>query len=386
MRETDMLESDASNLDVLDALVEPAAGEPNFAGLYMGDTGIAGPQGSQEILGDPLLHSWHQTTQAEDGSTEQADLRMDFQTVLDRLNPELRMIAAKLMDGQALTADEEARMPELRTVFAEAGMEPESRYPCSEPADEYHGQTETYLSSSQLKDFRRCPKLYHRKQLGLIPRKESEAFFIGEAGHTLILEGVETFNAKYAVGGPVNPSTGKPYGSLTKKFAEWAEAQGKPVLTEDQHRLIWNMAAAVDEHAEAKKLFSEGKPEQVCRAEYRGVPCQIRIDWLASRGIVDLKTCDDLTWFGADAKRYGYAHQLAFYRAVYALVVGQVVPVWLVAAEKKEPYRVGVWKVDPEILNHAQRENEAAIARLTYCRNTYTWPTDYEEVRVFDYV
>ena len=37
------------------------------------------------------------------------------------------------------------------------------------------------------------------------------------------------------------------------------------------------------------------------------------MDWFdAHRGIADLKTCDNLDWFEADARRYGYAHQLAF--------------------------------------------------------------------------
>ena len=68
---------------------------------------------------------------------------------------------------------------------------------------------------------------------------------------------------------------------------------------------------------------SEGEAEGVVRAKYCDLPCQIRMDWFdAHQGIVDLKTCDDLTWFEADARRYGYAHQLAFYRAVLAQVIG----------------------------------------------------------------
>ena len=68
-------------------------------------------------------------------------------------------------------------------------------------------------------------------------------------------------------------------------------------------------------------LLEYGEPEGVVRADYCGMPCQIRMDWFEPHhGIVDLKTCDDLTWFEADARRYGYAHQLAFYRAVLAQV------------------------------------------------------------------
>jgi hypothetical protein len=43
-----------------------------------------------------------------------------------------------------------------------------------------------------------------------------------------------------------------------------------------------------------------------------------------------------------------------------------------------------VWRVEPEILNHAQRANEAAIQRLLTCQRDDHWPTGYEDVRVFD--
>ena len=102
------------------------------------------------------------------------------------------------------------------------------------------------------------------------------------------------------------------------------------------------------------------------------------------RGIVDFKTCDDLTWFEADARRYGYAHQLAFYRAVLAQVIGIVMPAYIIAVEKKEPFRAGVWRISEDTLAQAQKENEAAIERMKRCIATDTWPTGYEECRVFD--
>ena len=82
------------------------------------------------------------------------------------------------------------------------------------------------------------------------------------------------------------------------------------------------------------------------RAEYCGTRCQIRIDWThPHRGIVDLKTCDELDWFEADARRYRYMTQFAFYQAVLAKVISQFVPVHVVAVEKREPFRCGVWRL-----------------------------------------
>ena len=101
-------------------------------------------------------------------------------------------------------------------------------------------------------------------------------------------------------------------------------------------------------------------------------------------GIIDLKTCDDLKWFESDFKRYGYGYQLAFYRAVLRVRLGKNVPCHVIAVEKREPYRCGVWKISAEALDFAEVENIAAIERLHECRKNSLWPTGYEEIRVID--
>ncbi len=61
-------------------------------------------------------------------------------------------------------------------------------------------------------------------------------------------------------------------------------------------------------------------------------------------------------------------------------------PVYLVAVEKREPYRCGVWRMGEDVLALAQKENEQAIGRLVRCRETDAWPTLYEDLRTFDYL
>ena len=69
------------------------------------------------------------------------------------------------------------------------------------------------------------------------------------------------------------------------------------MLDDEQAALIENMNAAVRAHEHAAALLADGVAEGVVRAEYCGVPCQARLDWLnPERGIVDLKTCDNLDW------------------------------------------------------------------------------------------
>lgn len=258
---------------------------------------------------------------------------------------------------------------------------------CHEPADVYHARAGEYLTSHRLAAFRECPLLYHRQQTGEIEDEDRPAYLIGRAAHTLILEGREAFESQYVVGGPINPKTGQPYGANTKAWAEWAAAQNKAVLTDGQALLVEEMNEAVRANALASGLLAEGVAEGVARGDYHGVPCQIRLDWLhPERGIVDLKTCDNLTWFEAEARRFGYLHQASFYRAVLAQVAGQLVAVHLIAVEKREPFRCGVWLVGQDVPGTAQRENEEAIDRLKRCRQLDQWPTGYESLRQFDYL
>lgn len=255
-----------------------------------------------------------------------------------------------------------------------------------EPAEAYHARGGEYLGSHALGKFQLCPLLYHKDRLGLITETDRPAYMLGQAAHCRILEGKDEFARRYMVSdGPINKTTGKPFKSDSQAYQNWADAQGKPIISTKNGTLIENLAVGVAMNAQAVDLIVDGVAEGVVRADYCGKPCQIRIDWLNPyRGIVDLKTCDDMTWFEADARRYGYARQLAFYRAVLAERIGELVPVHFIAVEKKEPFRCGVWLISPDTLDHCARENAAAIERLKDCERLGQWPTGYEEVRVFD--
>ena len=63
-------------------------------------------------------------------------------------------------------------------------------------------------------------------------------------------------------------------------FIQSVAAQGKPVLTHEQHALIAAMAAGVSAHPAAVDLLACGRAEGVVRVDYGGVPCQARFDWV----------------------------------------------------------------------------------------------------------
>jgi hypothetical protein len=256
----------------------------------------------------------------------------------------------------------------------------------AEPAEEYHAKAGEYLSSHQLLDFMVCPWLYRKKQLGLVRDEDAPALLLGRATHVRILEGRDAYESQFAIGGPINPRTGKPFGSNTKAFAEWAEVQGKPVLSHEQVELIEQMAAGVAMNDEAVDLLLYGRAEGVIRTTYCDTPCQVRLDWVhPHRGIVDLKTTADLTWFENETRRRRYHNQVAFYQAVLAQVIGQLIPVYLIAVEKVEPFRCGVWRVSDSTLAIARQENEEAIRRLRRAWEIDAFPTGYEVIRILEF-
>jgi hypothetical protein len=260
-----------------------------------------------------------------------------------------------------------------------------------EPAEQYHAQRDAYLSSHLLNDARKSLTLLKRKRDGLIPDQDRPAYVVGRALHTLALEGRDEYDARYAVGGPINEKTGKPYGATTKAFAEWASAQEKEILTDDQSDLVEKMAASVHGHEAAQELLSDGVAEGVVRANYAGTPCQIRMDWLnpSLNALIDLKTTDDLDYFESDARRYGYPWQIAFYRAVLAagLVCSPAdIACHFIAVEKKEPYRCGVWRVSGDVLAICQADNETVMDRVREAERTGVWPTGYEEPRAMEVI
>jgi hypothetical protein len=256
----------------------------------------------------------------------------------------------------------------------------------AEPADEYHAKAGEYLSSHQLLDFMACPWLYRKKQLGLIADYDSPALLLGRAAHVRILEGRDAYETQFAFGGPINPRTGKPFGSTTKAFAQWAEAQGKPVLSHDNVELIEQMASGVAMNDEAVDLLLYGRSEGVIRTSYCDTPCQSRFDWIhPHRGVVDLKTTADLTWFENDAKRRRYHNQMAFYQGVLGQVIDELVPVYLIGIEKTEPFRCGVWRLGDNTLAIARQENEEAIRRLRRAWEIDAFPTGYEVIRILDF-
>ena len=253
-----------------------------------------------------------------------------------------------------------------------------------EPADEYHGKAAQFMSSHQLADFRRCPQHFRRQHLGLVPRGDSDAYRLGRAAHTLILEGWEQLENEYSFGGPINAKTNKPFGRKTKAWHDAEREAGKPILDADEQHQITAMCAAVHSHRKAVELFRGGEPELTVRGSYVDVACQVRLDWVdIKRGIaVDIKTCADLEKFEYDAGRFNYLNQFAFYAAIAETAFCRHFDFYTVAVEKSEPFRAGVWLVSGDALHGARQRNERTLKEYREAIANDHWVTRFEDLRI----
>ena len=257
-----------------------------------------------------------------------------------------------------------------------------------EPEEQYHARSKTgeMLSSHMLQRFSFMPYKYWATISGLYQEPDKAEYAFGRAAHKLILEGQEAFDAAYTVSdGPINERTGKPYGKDSKVYQDWLSCQTGEVITAADYDIIDAMRKSVASHKGISKLLEgDGEAECVARAAIDGVDCQIRLDYFDPQvGIIDLKTCRDITFFESDMRAFGYCYQMAFYRAVLRQVTGRDFPVYMIAVDKTDFHVAGYWLIPSAELEVAERVNAASIKRLKECRETGVWPTGYEQKQIF---
>jgi len=105
-----------------------------------------------------------------------------------------------------------------------------------------------------------------------------------------------------------------------------------------------------------------------------------------------LKTCDDLDFFLSDARKYLYGIQFSFYQAILLRSlfdeydVDNAIParVYVIAVEKREPFRCGVFEVPDSVLAHFNAKMFAAIESLKQCQSDGEYPTLYESLRTLN--
>lgn len=255
----------------------------------------------------------------------------------------------------------------------------------------YHAKRGEYLTSSNIKDYMDCPAKFI-DNLRFDNSRSSPAMDFGTAFHCRLLEGVEAFSERYFTGGPVNPRTGAVYGSETKAYAEWVEANsqgGKRPISPNDFSLIGRMVESVYANADAKRLLDACvKREVTIRGEYFGLNLQARLDacvWDGIAVVTDIKTCDSLNGFERDIATRGYFIQLGLYGMLLGCIAnmeaGAPAKQFIIAVEKSAPNRCAVWSMHADGVDNAILD---AIHGIIESRKTGNYPHKYTGMRTFE--
>lgn len=298
------------------------------------------------------------------------------------------------------------------------------------------------LSNSGMKDLAVSPLRFWYHHINPAPKVEEEetaALRMGSALHCAVLESPEAFDSRYAcaldvssypvcldtvqeIRGWVTDHGERPKGTrkseviaqaldLMKRLGEsvpildvekarfMAANEGKTILHPDEWGRLAGMARALIEEPALAPILKHGKPEQtlVAKDPETGVLLKARLDWMAPRTTLDLKTFTvkrggSIDKAIHDALYYeGHHRQIVFYDHVRRLVTGEKLGDFdsvIAYVESDQPHEVRLKRLLPKrggSLNLywevARQEVQAYIRKYAECLNKYgdnPWRDDRE--------
>jgi hypothetical protein len=222
------------------------------------------------------------------------------------------------------------------------------------------------LGSTSLKTLAtRTPAHY---QHSLKHPKQSAAFDLGTAAHSLILEQDESG----VVVIDVDAKRGKAWTDPAGK----AEAEEKIALTSKEWAQVKAMRDSVMSHDVAGPLLTGHKAEQSVFWDEDGLALKCRPDAWHRGVLVDLKTTAsaDPNEFGKTAHNFGYHQSAAHYIDGVKVATGEELPFKFVLVEKTAPYLVSVVELDWEALGIGRGLNDRAKRIYRECIESGKWP------------
>jgi hypothetical protein len=235
--------------------------------------------------------------------------------------------------------------------------------------EQYEAERNNVLTSSALVTFARCPMTLHQMREGVIRTETTRDMVVGTALHYMVQH--RTLDG-WLVGGPINQRTGRPYGTDSHAFRDWAG--DSPALSAEEGVLVRCMYEGLRRDGR-DAIDGLDEHEIAYERTISDVLCRCRADIVrGGERIIEVKTTHDLDQFEGEIRRRRYDLRAEFYS-----IVAEIERVEIIAVEKRAPYRTGKW-----IIGAGQREYLNAEARnLIREYRTTTWPSRYADVRVY---
>lgn len=228
------------------------------------------------------------------------------------------------------------------------------------------------LGSTSLKTLAtKTPAHYKHDQAN--PR-HSDAFDLGTAAHSLILEGD---TSQFEIVDAANWMT-----KDAKAAKAAARDAGKVPLLTKEFEQVKAMRDSVMAHPLAKVAFTGHVAERsVFWTHETGVPLKTRPDALHTGGqlgnlIVDLKTTVNASpdEFGRTAANFGYHIQQAHYQAGLKEAYGEDFAFLFVLVEKQAPYLPAVVELHADDVARGAELADRGVRIFTECSATGNWP------------
>ncbi len=251
-------------------------------------------------------------------------------------------------------------------------------------AREYH-DTRALVSKGGLDEAARSLEHYahylkHGTDAVAVPtrEKEKEAFIVGRAAHSLVLEPGVFGNDFVRL-----PDFGKMQSSRNRTHRdEWLrnEHPGKTPLKEWQWLTVHAMRESVYRHRRVRKLLEGGRPEVTCAAlcDKTGLPRKVRWDWVSeieSEG-VDLKSARDANpavWV-REAIRRRYHVQDPYYVSTGKLAGLDIENMSFVVVEKTAPYSCVLIHLPPDALLAGELTYMHQMRQIAHAAETGVFP------------
>ena len=211
-------------------------------------------------------------------------------------------------------------------------------------------------------------------------RKESAAFDVGTATHTLVLQP--------ELSDTIWMGAADRRGLAWKKTKLEAEEAGALLLTEGDYLLAHDMAEAVRANKAAAELLSG---DLVCEAsvfakhEPTGIDIRCRPDgWRRDIGaLIDLKTTitSDPAGFAKQCANFGYHVQDQHYRMTMEAAGFEIDRFVFIAVQKSKPHRVGVFELDHESLVEGRAACQYAFEKFSRAQETNEWGYNFGDLQ-----
>ena len=228
-----------------------------------------------------------------------------------------------------------------------------------------------YMSVSQLKNFigtpflKGCEKRALAEINGEYEREKTTSLLVGSYVDAALTGGAE---------------------ELEKFILENPQIISSKGATKGQLKTDYKQADLMIDRVKRDKFFMrtlEGQHQVIMTGEIFGVPFKIKIDNLADKAIVDLKTCESLTKiYYAEGRRmnfieyHNYILQGAIYQEIVRQNTGKTLPFFLSCVSKEKVPDLGVFQIDNETLAECLASLEDDIKYVQMIKNGEVEPRE----------